>query len=74
MCGKKTELLLIINYYYFQHVHVHIIPRQPRDILMNDDIYRMLQNEKNCTNPKRSDDEMAHEAKMLRPYFFDQKF
>lgn len=38
---------------------------------MNDDIYRKLQNEKNCTDLKRSDDEMALEANMLRLYFLN---
>lgn len=36
---------------------------------MNDDIYRKLQNEKNCTDPRRSNDEMALEAILLRSYF-----
>lgn len=36
---------------------------------MNDDIYRKLQNEKDCTNPRRSDDEMAHEANLLKSFF-----
>ncbi|XP_025203414.1 deaminated glutathione amidase [Melanaphis sacchari] len=52
-----------------KHVHVHIIPRKSGDFLANDDIYRKLQNEKDCLNPKRSDDEMAHEAKLLRTFF-----
>lgn len=52
-----------------KHVHVHIIPRKSGDFLVNDDIYRKLQNEKNCVDPKRSDDEMAHEAKLLRSFF-----
>jgi len=52
-----------------KHVHVHIIPRKSGDFLVNDDIYRKLQNEKNCSDPKRSDDEMATEAKLLKSYF-----
>ncbi|XP_060844615.1 deaminated glutathione amidase isoform X2 [Rhopalosiphum padi] len=52
-----------------KHVHVHIIPRKAGDFLVNDDIYRKLQNEKDCTNPRRSDDEMAHEANLLKSFF-----
>jgi len=36
---------------------------------VNDDIYRKLQNEKYCIDPRRSDDEMAQEAKLLRSLF-----
>ncbi|XP_027849946.2 deaminated glutathione amidase [Aphis gossypii] len=52
-----------------KHVHVHIIPRKCGDFLVNDDIYRKLQNEKDCKNPKRSDDEMGYEALFLRSFF-----
>ncbi|XP_050427011.1 nitrilase and fragile histidine triad fusion protein NitFhit isoform X2 [Adelges cooleyi] len=52
-----------------KHVHVHIIPRKQGDYLDNDDIYRELQNERKSTIPKRSDDEMAQEALVLRKHF-----
>lgn len=58
-------------YLHFQHVHVHILPRRPGDYLNNDDIYRDLakHDKDGSTGRWRTEEEMAAEAQMLRPYF-----
>ncbi|XP_026289383.1 nitrilase and fragile histidine triad fusion protein NitFhit [Frankliniella occidentalis] len=54
-----------------EHVHVHILPRRPGDYLNNDDIYRDLakHDKDDSTGRWRTEEEMAAEAKTLRPYF-----
>ncbi|EGC28284.1 hypothetical protein DICPUDRAFT_160396 [Dictyostelium purpureum] len=49
-----------------EHVHIHIIPRRPKDFEENDQIYTEI--EKADRKP-RTYEEMAAEAAELRPYF-----
>jgi len=56
-----------------KHVHVHIMPRRPGDFQNNDQIYEELQKHDKDFNKDasklRSNDEMEHEASLLRKYF-----
>lgn len=52
------------------HVHVHVLPRKPGDFERNDDVYAKLEkHDKDETKPKRTEEEMAAEARQLRTYF-----
>ncbi|KXN74586.1 HIT-like protein [Conidiobolus coronatus NRRL 28638] len=47
-------------------VHIHVIPRTPRDIEPNDKVYKMLEDEE---RKARTLDEMSNEAEELRKLF-----
>ncbi|KYQ92451.1 hypothetical protein DLAC_06433 [Tieghemostelium lacteum] len=47
------------------HVHIHIIPRRPKDFENNDEIYSAIEKER----PARTLEEMKLEADELRPLF-----
>jgi len=49
-----------------EHVHVHIIPRKPNDFNQNDDVYVEIEKR---DREKRSEEEMATEAKWLSTFF-----
>ncbi|KAL3226804.1 hypothetical protein MRX96_024631 [Rhipicephalus microplus] len=52
------------------HIHVHVLPRKPGDFTHNDNVYVKLQeHDKDDKKPKRSVEEMAEEAQMLRALF-----
>uniref|UniRef100_A0A2R5LGW8 Nitrilase and fragile histidine triad fusion protein NitFhit n=1 Tax=Ornithodoros turicata TaxID=34597 RepID=A0A2R5LGW8_9ACAR len=52
------------------HLHVHVVPRRPGDFAKNDDVYMQLEkHDKDPSRPKRTDEEMAAEARQLRAYF-----
>ncbi|CAN8001267.1 unnamed protein product [Ixodes hexagonus] len=51
------------------HIHVHVLPRRPGDFSRNDEVYMKLQEDKNNSKPKRSEQEMAAEAEQLRALF-----
>lgn len=55
---------------YFQHVHVHILPRKPGDFARNDDVYEKLAKHDRDENmdPIRSVEEMTSEATLLSSY------
>jgi diadenosine tetraphosphate (Ap4A) HIT family hydrolase len=54
------------------HVHIHILPRHPNDFDHNDEVYDKLakHDRDNNPEPRRSDEEMSKEAKILRKYFY----
>ncbi|XP_050031607.1 deaminated glutathione amidase isoform X1 [Dermacentor andersoni] len=52
------------------HIHVHVLPRKPGDFSHNDNVYVKLQeHDKDDKKPKRSAEEMAEEARLLRALF-----
>ncbi|KAK8781016.1 hypothetical protein V5799_017646 [Amblyomma americanum] len=52
------------------HIHVHVLPRKPGDFTHNDNIYVKLQeHDKDESKPKRTNEEMAEEARQLRELF-----
>mmetsp|Transcript_7787 Transcript_7787/g.12460 ORF Transcript_7787/g.12460 Transcript_7787/m.12460 type:complete len:163 (-) Transcript_7787:387-875(-) len=58
------------------HVHIHILPRKTGDFTKKDEIYdRIEEHEKSLSSsldvdrPPRSQEDMAKEAFLLRPYF-----
>ena len=53
-----------------QQVHVHVLPRRPKDFAKNDDVYDALANhDKGAQVEWRSDDDMRREADQLRRHF-----
>lgn len=58
--------------FFFQHVHVHILPRKVSDFKRNDDIYEKLaSHDKDHSNVKDRDlSQMTEEAQELRKYFY----
>jgi bis(5'-adenosyl)-triphosphatase len=54
----------------FQHVHVHILPRRPKDFKENDQIYDELNNHDKGPNVNwRQEEDMKKEASELRLFF-----
>nr|CAD7416117.1 unnamed protein product [Timema poppensis] len=51
-----------------KHVHVHILPRKPKDFLHNDYIYAELQKQNQEDINWRSEEEMAKEAHLIKEY------
>ncbi|KAJ8919271.1 hypothetical protein NQ315_003855 [Exocentrus adspersus] len=53
------------------HIHVHILPRKQGDFARNDDVYLQLakHDRDDSSQPLRSREQMAEEARRLRRYF-----
>jgi bis(5'-adenosyl)-triphosphatase len=67
-------LIIFLISYQVPHCHLHIIPRKVGDWLINDDIYKDIDNSTKVDNeerPPRSIEEMAKEAEYLRQLFSD---
>lgn len=51
------------------HFHLHIMPRRPGDFKQNDQVYAEIEKE---SRPKRTEEDMAVESKLLGQLFPDQ--
>lgn len=69
---RKSVLFYFVPIFvclFWQHVHVHILPRVPGDFAFNDDIYKELQNHDKVDKGWRNSEEMTEESNSLRPLF-----
>ena len=70
------EVKININYnriycLFFQHVHVHVLPRKTGDFERPDDIYDHIhKHDTTDERPCRSREDMVEECKQLRKYFY----
>jgi bis(5'-adenosyl)-triphosphatase len=65
-----SRFLHVLKWIIIQHVHVHILPRRPKDFKENDQVYDELNNHDKGPNVEwRQEEDMKREATELRLFF-----
>jgi bis(5'-adenosyl)-triphosphatase len=65
-----SRFLHVLKWIIIQHVHVHILPRRPKDFKENDQVYDELNNHDKGPNVEwRQEEDMKREAAELRQFF-----